>query len=215
MYKEVIQITVRWDKTMPRNHDDGSLRETVSPSDSARCRTAVGSAERLPCHMEWRQYYPGAIGKIVELHATYYHDHWGFDISFETQVARELGEFLSRFDARTDGFWTAFLQGRFAGSVAIDGQLGSSAGARLRWLIVDPEFQAHGVGSSLVNRAVEFCREAGHTQVFLWTFKGLDCARRLYEREGFALTEEHEVDQWGQNIREQKFELAIDASRTP
>ncbi len=52
--------------------------------------------------VQWCGYYPGAIGKIVELHATYYHDHWGFDITFETQVARELAEFLSRFDASTD-----------------------------------------------------------------------------------------------------------------
>jgi GNAT superfamily N-acetyltransferase len=163
--------------------------------------------------VQWCGYYPGAIGKIVELHATYYYDHWGFDITFETQVARELAEFLSRFDARIDAFWTARVQGRFAGSVAIDGHSASTEGARLRWLIVDPAGHGHGIGSSLVSRAVTFCRDAGHARAFLWTFRGLDEARRLYEREGFLLTEEHEVNQWGQKITEQKFELAIDCSR--
>ncbi len=42
-------------------------------------------------------YYPGAIGEITGLHATYYHDHWGFDISFETQVLKELSEFMQDF----------------------------------------------------------------------------------------------------------------------
>jgi GNAT superfamily N-acetyltransferase len=164
-------------------------------------------------HVQWGGYYPGAIGRIVELHATYYHEHWGFDITFETQVARELAEFLSRFGENSDGFWTARIQGRFAGSVAIDGHLAATEGARLRWLIVDPAIHGHRIGSSLVSRAVAFCREKGHSRAFLWTFRGLDPARRLYEREGFLLTEEHEVDQWGQRITEQKFELAIGGSR--
>ena len=159
--------------------------------------------------VQWSGYYPGVIGKIVGLHATYYHDHWGFDITFETQVARELAEFLSRFDAATDGFWTARVQGKFAGSAAIDGQLAATEGARLRWLIVDPSVQGHGIGRALVARAIAFCRDVGHAGAFLWTFQGLDSARRVYEREGFVLTEQHDVDQWGQRIREQKFELAI------
>ena len=156
--------------------------------------------------VQWRGYFPGAIGKVVELHAIYYYDNWGFDISFETQVARELAEFLGRFDPATDAFWTAHVQGRFAGSVALDSHLASTEGARLRWLIVDPSVHAHGIGSALVNRVVSFGREAGLRKIFLWTFKGLAPARRLYEREGFRLTEEHDIDQWGQSIREQKFE---------
>ena len=52
-------------------------------------------------------YYPGSIGQIVESHALYYSENWGFDVSFETQVARELGEFMGRFDPKIHGFWAA------------------------------------------------------------------------------------------------------------
>jgi hypothetical protein len=45
-------------------------------------------------------YYPGVVGKITEIHAVYYHEHWGFDVSFETQVGRELSIFVSEFDER-------------------------------------------------------------------------------------------------------------------
>ena len=52
-------------------------------------------------------YYPGVVGKITEIHAVYYNEHWGFDVSFETQVGRELSEFISNFDEDRDGFWSA------------------------------------------------------------------------------------------------------------
>lgn len=157
--------------------------------------------------MELTGYFPGAMGKITELHAVYYHDHWGFDISFETQVGRELSEFLSRFDSERDGFWVAKVNGDFGGAIAIDGS--QPEGARLRWFIVRPELQGMGIGNVLLREAVDFCRAAGHQKVYLWTFEGLEAARIVYERHGFVLTEEHEVAQWGNMIREQKFELDL------
>jgi hypothetical protein len=48
-------------------------------------------------------YVPGSIGRISELHNTYYHDHWRFGVYFEAKVAAELSEFLTRFDEKRDG----------------------------------------------------------------------------------------------------------------
>ena len=46
----------------------------------------------------------------------------------------------------------------------------------------------------------------------LWTFKGLDAARHLYERNGFRLVNEYAGAQWGVNLMEQRFEReAIEA----
>lgn len=50
-------------------------------------------------------YRPGAIGKLVELHGTYYSRHWNFGLQFETMVAAEMAEFHSRFNPAHDGFW--------------------------------------------------------------------------------------------------------------
>jgi GNAT superfamily N-acetyltransferase len=161
--------------------------------------------------LELTGYFPGVIGKVTELHAVYYSQHWGFDISFETQVARELSKFMSNFHRNTDGFWAAVFCGQFAGAVAIDGSLSSTEGARLRWFIVEPKLQGKGIGRELIRCAVAFCRNAGHKKVFLWTFRGLEAARKLYEQAGFRLVEESEVDQWGTRIAEQKFELDLDS----
>jgi hypothetical protein len=56
---------------------------------------------------------------------------------------------------------------------------------------------------------VEFCRSVGHKRIYLWTFHGLEAARRIYESNGFILTEEREVDQWGGIIKEQRFDLFL------
>jgi GNAT superfamily N-acetyltransferase len=97
----------------------------------------------------------------------------------------------------------------FAGCVAIDGRHAQNEGARLRWFIVAPVFQGLGIGKELISRAVEFCKHRRYPKVYLWTFEGLDTARSIYEKHDFRLCEEHEVNQWGQHVREQKFELVL------
>ncbi|MFQ5466598.1 MAG: GNAT family N-acetyltransferase [Kiloniellaceae bacterium] len=150
-------------------------------------------------------YRPGDIGRVVELHGRYYAATWGFGAAFEATVAAELGHLMAEFDGRRDGFWTAWRGDDFAGGISIHGRDADRAGVRLRFFIVEPDQQGHGVGEALMRRAMGFCDAAGVERVHLWTFKGLDAARRLYERHGFRLDLEHEDNQWGRAMLEQKF----------
>ncbi len=154
-------------------------------------------------------YTRGAIGKITELHASYYNKHWGFGLFFESKVATELSEFLGRFDEARDGFWVAQVKNEIVGSVAIDGNEANTRGARLRWFIVAPEHQGSGVGHLLLREAVDFCKRANFRRVYLFSFAGLDAARHLYEKFGFALCEEQEDNTWGKTVMEQTFELVL------
>ena len=152
-------------------------------------------------------YYPGVVGKITEIHAVYYHENWGFDVSFETEVGKELSEFVGQFDADRDGLWVATKHGEFAGAIAIDGHHAFTEGVRLRWFIVVPEFQKSGIGKKLILRALDFCKDKRYPKVYLWTFEGLHAARHLYEKFGFELSEQREGEQWGTRVTEQKFIL--------
>ena len=160
-------------------------------------------------NVELSGYVPGAIGRIAELHGTYYHKHWGFHLFFESKVAIELSEFLRRFKEASDGFWVASVGEKIVGAIAIDGANHDSQGAHLRWFIVAPENQGHGIGCKLLKEAIEFCRKKKSGRVYLWTFSGLDPARHLYERFGFKLCEEREGNQWGRTVTEQRFELTL------
>ena len=159
--------------------------------------------------MEIKGYYPGMVGQVVELHARYYAAEWGLDVSFETQVGRELSDFVAGLDQDKDGLWAATEGGALTGFIAIDGRRDDEPGARLRWFIVEPGIQGKGLGRRLLDLAVDFCREAGHPYVFLWTYQGLEAARQLYLRAGFRLTQEHRAAQWGGVIEEQRYDLEI------
>jgi len=158
--------------------------------------------------MEITGYYPGAIGRITEIHATYYHDNWDLNVTFETHVGREISEFIDQFHPERDGLWIAKISGTFAGSVAIGGSE-TEGDARLRWFIVAPEFQGRGIGKELLRNAISFCRGRKYGEIYLWTFKGLDRARSLYEGDGFVLTEEKKAHQWGIALTEQMFRLRL------
>lgn len=152
-------------------------------------------------------YSPGAIGRIVEMHGTYYHRHWKFGLFFEAKVASELSEFTNRFEEGRDGIWTILNGEQIAGSIAIDGmKAGGSEGAHLRWFIIDPQLQGQGWGKHLLTKAVSFCDQREYRRIYLWTFKGLASARHLYETVGFQLVSEQDGDKWGTRVNEQLFE---------
>jgi hypothetical protein len=95
-----------------------------------------------------RGYAPGAIGRVAELHAAYYHRKWGFGLFFEARVAVELAEFLARYDEGRDGFWTAQVDGSIEGSIAIDGLHAGVEGAHLRWFIVSDALRLPAGGAA-------------------------------------------------------------------
>ena len=91
------------------------------------------------------------------------------------------------------------------GSIAIDGQDLGHNEAHLRWFILDDGCRGSGVGRQLLREAVHFCDQSGFAATQLWTFKGLDAARRLYEAHGFELAKEEPGNQWGSDVTEQQF----------
>jgi len=156
-----------------------------------------------------RGYIPGSIGRVVELHGIYYHEHWGFGSFFEAKVAIELTEFIRRYDEKRDGFWTVSLGGCVEGSITIDGIHAEGEGAHLRWFIMSDTWRGKGIGKQLINTAIDFCRNKGYKRVYLWSFDGLSAARHLYHKTGFQLVEQHRGTQWGTEVDEQRFELRL------
>ncbi len=156
-----------------------------------------------------RGYVPGSIGRVAELHGVYYHHHWGFGLYFEAKVAKELSEFLERYDDSRDGFWTVSRDGSVEGSITIDGIHAESEGAHLRWFITSDALRGKGMGNRLMDEAIRFCRNRRYKKIYLWTFEGLHAARHLYEKNGFKLIEEHSGARWGTEVNEQRFERSL------
>lgn len=150
-------------------------------------------------------YAPTLLGRMVVMLHGYMNRHFGFGRDFETRIGSDCAEFLSRIDSLRNQIWRAELDGRIVGTISIDGEdLGDNL-AHLRWFVVEDAIRGSGVGEALLSQAVAFCDRCNFRETQLWTVRGLDAARRLYERHGFELAAEYFGDQWGSKVVEHKF----------
>jgi GNAT superfamily N-acetyltransferase len=101
----------------------------------------------------------------------------------------QQGPRFARHIARGGEVYVWDQDGRVAGFAVLVGE-------ELRALYVDPPAQGAGVGSALLEAAVEALRAAGHAEAFLWTFEANGLARAFYERHGWELVPGH-TDQLG------------------
>ncbi|SIS36839.1 helix-turn-helix domain-containing GNAT family N-acetyltransferase [Insolitispirillum peregrinum] len=150
-------------------------------------------------------YVPGIVGSVTEMHARFYSNHSNFGQFFESQVARGLAEFVGRLNNPCNNIFSALKSDRIVGSISVDGENLGDGKAHLRWFILDDGCRGGGIGRQLLRSALEFVDKNGFDSTQLWTFKGLDVARRLYESSGFVLVNEQHGDQWGSPVVEQHF----------
>ena len=123
---------------------------------------------------------------------------------FEKRVATELAEFAGALPADGKALWLCQEDGRTLASLAIDGDPATGV-AHLRWFIVNDALRGSGIGRRLMTEAMRFVDAQRFRETYLWTFKGLDSARHLYESFGFALTSESAGTHWGTEVVEQRF----------
>jgi hypothetical protein len=89
-------------------------------------------------------YHPGMIGRITEMHGSYYAREHHFGSFFERKVAAGLVDFSDRLDKPCNQIWLAMVNDRVVGSVAIDGEDLGNNEAHLRWFILDDGCRGSG-----------------------------------------------------------------------
>jgi N-acetylglutamate synthase-like GNAT family acetyltransferase len=149
---------------------------------------------------------PGDIGYLTYLHGTLYGEEYGWDHTFEGQVAVILGEFAKSHNER-ERIWIVEKDGTVAGSIAI--VEASERNAQLRLFLLHPSLRGHGIGHILMDEAISFCKDNDYSQVFLWTAGALTVAAKLYRSTGFQLTEENTHEMWGAVVTEQRYDLNL------
>jgi len=150
---------------------------------------------------------PGDIGYLTYLHGILYAKEFGFDQTFEVYVAHELVEFVHAFNPYRDRIWLAEANGQIVGSIAIVRT--SKVEAQLRWYLVHPDYRGHGLGKSLIQEALKFCKERKYKSVFLWTTSELTTASYLYAQAGFRKTDVKSHNVWGKYISEERYDLHL------
>ena len=144
----------------------------------------VAAAARLPA--------PGAragrhgLGGAAERRAVYA-EEFGWDSTYEALVARIVADYVGHRDPECEAAWIAEVDGTRAGCVFCVRE--NAATSRLRLLLVEPWARGLGIGGRLVGEVLQFARQAGYTDITLWTNDVLADARRIYQRAGSRWTE--------------------------
>lgn len=101
------------------------------------------------------------------------------EAGFEDESWRRRVTDRARFVVEVDGDVAGTVSGG-------GGDVTGAAAMTAMW--VDPRFRRRGVGDVLVKTVVEWARDAGYEEMFLWVTDVNTNAQRLYERNGFART---------------------------
>lgn len=171
---------------------------------------SASDTNKLPPNIEIRNdLKPGDIGYLTYLHGTLYGEEYGWNHTFEGQVAVILGEFAKTYKAYSERerIWIVEKDGTVAGSIAIVAASGRDA--QLRLFLLHPGLRGHGIGRILMDKAISFCKDSGYSRVFLWTAGALTVAAKLYRSAGFQLTEETTREMWGAVVTEQRYDLSL------
>ena len=150
---------------------------------------------------------PGDLGWVVMAHGEFYAREFGWDTSFEALVSKIVADYAAGRDDACEAAWIAEFDGQRVGCVfcvAADEQT-----AQLRILLVDPKARGLGLGARLVDRCLDFAREAGYKRMKLWTNHPLVAARKIYLSRGFTLVEEEPHHSFGVDLTGQVYELDL------
>jgi DNA-binding MarR family transcriptional regulator/GNAT superfamily N-acetyltransferase len=149
----------------------------------------------------------GDFGWAIERHGAIYDAEFGWGPRFEGLVAELFGKFAQAHEPTRERCWIAALNGERVGVVFVVERVPKVA--QLRCLLVEPKARGAGVGGKLVNACVDFARDAGYERMILWTNKGLDSARKIYESVGFKLVEEQPHRDFGPELIGQSWEMPL------
>ncbi len=215
-----------------RAHDEAAaLMQTLSAAGQDRLLTALDTVRGLldstdastgpaASPVVLRAHRPGDIGWVIARHAELYADEYGWDIGFESMVARIAADFIDRFDADREACWIAECSNgsgpaqRLGCVFVVQARSGHDAApragvAQLRMLIVEPAARGLGLGRRLVGTCTDFARTAGYQRIVLWTNSVLGAARHLYQQAGYQLQTTGPHRQFGKELVGETWELIL------
>ena len=195
--------------SLPETGQRGMLRAM------AEIEAILGERDRAGVPWQLRPPQPGDIGWTIDRHGRLYAAEYGWDIRFESLVARIAADFVDRFDAEREACWIDERDGVNVGCVFLvqardDGDGTAVDGtAQLRLLLVEPEARGLGIGARLVDECERFARAAGYRRIVLWTNSVLLAARGIYAKAGYRLVASEPHESFGHSLVGETWQLEL------
>ncbi|XRP96724.1 KEOPS complex subunit Pcc1 [Methanocaldococcus sp. 16A] len=171
----------------------GSLKSILD--DFFRCLNAGMEIYGITKNYLIRNVTKDDLNKFLEL---YYKAYRGFDKYYykKKKWARWYFKWLMRRDE--DGFFVYEMEGKPIGFVACDcnwiSNIEKREVAEIHEIFVAPDFRGKGIGTALINKAIEYAKKRGRNIVELWVGVENKKAIEFYKKLGFE--EKEVVKEW-------------------
>ena len=149
----------------------------------------------------------GDAGWIIARHAELYAAEEGYDATFEALVAEILATYIRHHDPACERAWIARRGAERLGCifcVRVDDEVG-----KLRLFLVEPAARGTGLGKRLLRECMAWAKAQGYRRMVLWTHASHRAAIALYAAHGFVMTSETALHDFGQDVIDQTWEIAL------
>ncbi len=154
-----------------------------------------------------RNYTAGDAAWLTGEHARAYAKDEGFDDTFGPLVASILADFSTKHDPARERGWIAQRGETRLGSIFCVALTQRTAKLRLFYTVENARGQ--GIGPLLLETCLIFAREAGYTDLQLWTHASHTAACALYKRRGFTCDRSKQVHSFGVDLIEQSWSITL------
>lgn len=186
-----------------------ALAAVIPAARADALATALAEVEAIlsPGEAVLRDLGPGDAGWVIGRHGALYAEDEGFDATFEALVAEILAAFLRQHDPVRERGWIAARGVLRLGSIFVVAE--APEVAKLRLFFVEKSERGTGLAQRMLETALNFARGAGFGTMRLWTHESHRAAGRLYQRNGFELTEARPTRSFGQDLVTQVWQRAL------
>ncbi|MEO3408361.1 GNAT family N-acetyltransferase [Mucilaginibacter sp. CAU 1740] len=154
------------------------------------------------------QLLPGDLGYIAHVHGDLYAKECGYGLDFEAYVLQGLKDFALEYDATKDKVWICEHNHRIIGFLVA--QHRGADVVQFRYFIFLPQYRGIGLGKKLMEKFLDFMRQQGYNNAYLWTTEEQHAAIALYTRYGFTLSEQKPSSAtFGKPVVEQRYNLTL------
>lgn len=197
------------------SHANKQIEDLIANIDDADCEKLIESIRiikkyftRATMNLKIRPYQEQDISYVIDRQLSLYEAERQFTTEiWKNYLTQGVISLVEKFEPEKDCMFILECNGNPSGCIAITHT--EDEIAQLRYFFLEPELRGLGAGTTLLNAALDFCREKKYSHVFLWTVSAQESARLLYKKAGFHITETSKNENWGTPVLEEKWELSL------
>lgn len=197
------------------NHANQQIENLIANISDADCEKLINSIRtvkkyftKATMNIKIRPYREQDITYVIDRQLSLYESERQFTTEiWKNYLTQGVLSLVDKFDPAKDCMFILECNGSPSGCIAITHTEDNIA--QLRYFFLEPELRGLGAGTTLLNAALDFCRERKYSHVFLWTVSAQESARILYKKAGFTITETSKNENWGSPVLEEKWELDL------